>query len=470
MFWGNSKNDGKPESIFAKKEQNGGATESPFTDGVHAAYNSDKYFASVLNVRARKHGRFSLIDRARGYESRSLDADGEDISLAESYADKYLDQRFMGGMYNVGLTDIYTDKRLYAAHFGLDTDGYIDPNDPNKGLDPFGELSFSAKNGSVDVSAQEKETEKKPASLFHVSNGENIIDDSSDSESQERKNLLFFREKKDENAHRLFGKNDSSEKRNEEGEVIANVHSFANEKNVGFPAYGENAVGSKTEGKENEKEAKDEESTSLPENGIQEMMDAVNEWKEGGFVFDEEEENVSAAKEVELDEKDKVFLSDLSRAVASGSFAAAAVQKKEEKNGETREKNAGKRSWEEPATKAETTGKIKSDAINNVTKENKTKTSDLPNFDKKRKEKEEIKSEFESNPDNIKSFDFMEYEREKNPEEMSVEELENLIKRIKNEEERIYRNTGITDTKKDELDFLEKIWIKKRMFFKGGNK
>ena len=141
---------GIPVSPFESSVGGKNSIVSPFLDGVHGAYSDGSMLAGMLNVRAKRHGRFSARDRMRGFESRSFDADGDHISLAESYADKYLDQRVMGGMYNVGLSDIYTDKALYAAHFGLDTDGYIDPNDPNKGVDPFRELVEDVRNKSAE--------------------------------------------------------------------------------------------------------------------------------------------------------------------------------------------------------------------------------------------------------------------------------------------------------------------------------
>jgi hypothetical protein len=76
------------------------------------------------NVRGSKFGNTSIIDRMRGVESRGL-FNTDEITLADQYADKSLDQRVGGGRHNVSLTDIYTDKKLFKEFHGLNTDGHL---------------------------------------------------------------------------------------------------------------------------------------------------------------------------------------------------------------------------------------------------------------------------------------------------------------------------------------------------------
>lgn len=111
-------------------------------DGVHSvfasgpSYFSDNNPQNMFNVRASNYGNMSLIDKMRGIQANRLDLSGNEVSLAEGYADRSLDFRTMGGLYNATLTDVYSDRRRFEAMHGLLTDGlYSTPENAQMDLD-----------------------------------------------------------------------------------------------------------------------------------------------------------------------------------------------------------------------------------------------------------------------------------------------------------------------------------------------
>lgn len=104
-------------------------------DKYKASYLMDDGHISSVNIRGGNHGNISLIDRMRGIQANRLDMDNEGVSIAEQYSDSALDKRAMGGMYNVTIGDIYSDKVKYMAHHGLMTDGAIDMNNNHYQVD-----------------------------------------------------------------------------------------------------------------------------------------------------------------------------------------------------------------------------------------------------------------------------------------------------------------------------------------------
>lgn len=542
-------NDDKPifQSVFEEKSKQ----ESPFTSGVNAAYNDSSHFAGMLNVRAKRHGRFSLIDRIRGFESRSLDADGGEISLAESYADKYLDQRFMGGIHNVGLSDIYKDKKLYAAHFGLDTDGFIDAKDPNKGVDPFREMKMDLPKGkspepnAVESPLRENKNDslqRKNQSLFKQTpphpfssqidpqkqTPQSIL--SADPSAKTTKDLFAIgvakevrplsmgNKKKNDTANFTFagwttppspiygddkvGAGAEAVKKpvkREEGESIDSViasqeipqrqipvesgkpaktsssiedaHVLYGDENKGLPIHSAAAVGgtetsSTSSGVRNEQKndafAKDtaqkaekDEDVSV---GIEEAIAAANEWKEGASFSSREEEDA--------EDEEIAPMTDIRTALSANfeTYGKNAAKKESEGQSGLKKSASGKKESGNDSQKAATTGKIKSDAINKVTKDDQEDGDACKNFDAKRREQNRLKKNFKEFPDNLKSFEMVEEEEEKSIESMSLAEIEEEMEMLKKEEKTAEKFTGISETKKERIEMLEKEWIKKKVF------
>lgn len=83
-----------------------------------------------LNQRERNYGSLSVIDKMRGVTGGRLDMSGS-IGLTEQYMDSSLDKRTFNGTYNVTLTDIYKDEKLFKSHFGLHTDSFVEEEESN---------------------------------------------------------------------------------------------------------------------------------------------------------------------------------------------------------------------------------------------------------------------------------------------------------------------------------------------------
>jgi len=156
--FGGTDNDSSSGSIFGGGSAFGGSSlaedsskASPFSGGSFlnanpdsgaSADNSSPYLqrgafmgddnsltavSDDLNVRGSRYGNFSLTDRMRGIESRALlNVDSGEVTLAESYADGALDKRVMNGRYNVTISDVYSDTKLWNAVHGLYADGIIE--------------------------------------------------------------------------------------------------------------------------------------------------------------------------------------------------------------------------------------------------------------------------------------------------------------------------------------------------------
>jgi len=82
-----------------------------------------------FNIRGGNYGNMSIIDKMRGIQANRLNAEGTDVSITEMYSDSSLDTRVANGQYNVTITDIYSQKHLFDAYHGLNTDGKVDENE-----------------------------------------------------------------------------------------------------------------------------------------------------------------------------------------------------------------------------------------------------------------------------------------------------------------------------------------------------
>ena len=78
-----------------------------------------------INIRGINQDNFSIVDKMRGIQGGKIDIDNE-ISLTETYLDKSLDTKVMGGLYSRTITDMYQNERLFKAVQGLYTDGIIE--------------------------------------------------------------------------------------------------------------------------------------------------------------------------------------------------------------------------------------------------------------------------------------------------------------------------------------------------------
>ena len=99
--------------------------------GMNGAYEQKGSITNILNVKAHNSssGSVSIVDRMRGQLAKRLDNDLGEVSIAEMYNDSSLDTRVGNGMYNITITDIYKDEKLYMGYHGLNTDGKIEDND-----------------------------------------------------------------------------------------------------------------------------------------------------------------------------------------------------------------------------------------------------------------------------------------------------------------------------------------------------
>jgi len=150
MFGGSSKNDllsqygGKQDDDLFSQYKTAEVGESSLMDqyssdkkspsgGGGSIYSQEASFmddtndmTDHFNVRGGNYGNMSIVDNLRGAQANRLDADTENVSIAEMYSDKSLDNRVAGGRYNNTISDVYGDKQLFNAYHGLNTDGHID--------------------------------------------------------------------------------------------------------------------------------------------------------------------------------------------------------------------------------------------------------------------------------------------------------------------------------------------------------
>lgn len=118
-FFGGSNNEGGQQlSLFDRVNPVGGITE------LNNSNAGDSATTNMFNIRAQNQGNLSITDKMRGIQGNRLDMD-ENVSIAEMYADARLDTRVGGGQYNVTISNIYQDEKLYKAYHGLFTDGKI---------------------------------------------------------------------------------------------------------------------------------------------------------------------------------------------------------------------------------------------------------------------------------------------------------------------------------------------------------
>lgn len=117
--------DAKIKSVFDSSSPFDNKSTNPFDGlGNGNTYLNETSTQHMLNVRGSNYGHLSVVDKMRGIQANRLDLDGS-VGLAEMYADSSLDNRVMGGMYNVVLSDIYSDRRKFEAAHGLLVDGLI---------------------------------------------------------------------------------------------------------------------------------------------------------------------------------------------------------------------------------------------------------------------------------------------------------------------------------------------------------
>lgn len=127
--------DSSPDSmnsIFSSSNNSGNNIYNDETKNLSSIgnYGQEDFFnqnsiANTFNIRGRNYQELSLVDKMRGIQANRLNIDTEDLSMAEIYADKTLDNRTMNGLYNVTITDTYQDKKLFNAYHNLYTDGII---------------------------------------------------------------------------------------------------------------------------------------------------------------------------------------------------------------------------------------------------------------------------------------------------------------------------------------------------------
>jgi len=89
------------------------------------ASEEDK-IAGMLNVRANVGGSESIVDSMRGNQANRFSLSGDEIGLADMYNDSALDTRVADGRYNVTVSDIYSNEKIYNEFHGLNTDGKVD--------------------------------------------------------------------------------------------------------------------------------------------------------------------------------------------------------------------------------------------------------------------------------------------------------------------------------------------------------
>lgn len=97
--------------------------------GMNGVYEEKGSITNILNVKAANQTQLSLTNSLRGIQAKRLDMENGEVSIAEMYNDSSLDTRAGGGRYNITITDIYKDKKLFMGFHGLHTDGKIDDND-----------------------------------------------------------------------------------------------------------------------------------------------------------------------------------------------------------------------------------------------------------------------------------------------------------------------------------------------------
>ena len=120
-------NEGSPFDSFGSFEgSNEKQSEQDSFYTQKATYLEKGSISNDLNVRGKRYGQMSILDKMRGIQANRLNTDSESVSLAEGYADKSLDKRVMNGRYNTTITDLYQDKTKYDAYFGLISDGIVE--------------------------------------------------------------------------------------------------------------------------------------------------------------------------------------------------------------------------------------------------------------------------------------------------------------------------------------------------------
>jgi hypothetical protein len=78
---------------------------------------------SYFNIKGRNLGEMGVLERMAGFVANREDLDFSSISLAETYKDKALDTKVMGGLYNFTLTDMYSSKDSWLRMQGAYTFG-----------------------------------------------------------------------------------------------------------------------------------------------------------------------------------------------------------------------------------------------------------------------------------------------------------------------------------------------------------
>lgn len=120
------------ESLADKYSKDSSSDDSPLSSmfSTQASYLDGKRdIGDSFNVRGGNYGNMSVIDKMRGIQANRLNIDGGNVSIAEMYSDGALDTRVANGIYNNTISDIYSNKHLYDAYHGLNTDGHVEANE-----------------------------------------------------------------------------------------------------------------------------------------------------------------------------------------------------------------------------------------------------------------------------------------------------------------------------------------------------
>lgn len=97
-------------------------------DSVHNALSNTSELNNLnqnshFNIKGKNLGEMGVLERMAGFVANREDLDFSNISLAETYKDKALDTKVMGGLYNFTLTDMYSSKDSWLRMQGAYTFG-----------------------------------------------------------------------------------------------------------------------------------------------------------------------------------------------------------------------------------------------------------------------------------------------------------------------------------------------------------
>lgn len=131
-FGGNSSKGG---SVFDQAFGGSGSKGGSVLDqafGGNGSQEVNLLKSNYFNIKAQNLGNAGLLESKMGLIAKREDLNFGDISLAEMYNDKAMDTRAMGGLYNVTLSDMYSDKKTFLATQGALTMGGLILEEDNK--------------------------------------------------------------------------------------------------------------------------------------------------------------------------------------------------------------------------------------------------------------------------------------------------------------------------------------------------